>query len=83
MSKTNFLPDSASTQLQLRLTLALFLATGPEQRFLWLVLEYFYCHTRAPSWILSSAENLASSNLQDGATKWYYFLKESPTHPTT
>ena len=28
----------------------------------------------APSWILSQAENLASSSLQDGATKWYYFL---------
>ena len=28
----------------------------------------------APSWILSKAENLASSSLQDGATKWYYFL---------
>ena len=33
-----------------------------------------YCHTRAPSWILSQAENLASVILQDGATKWYYFL---------
>ena len=28
----------------------------------------------APSWILSLAENLASSNLQDGATKWHYYL---------
>ena len=28
------------------------------------------CHTRAPSWSLSSAENLLSSSLQDGATKW-------------
>ena len=28
----------------------------------------------APSRILSKAENLASSSLQDGATKWYYFL---------
>ena len=27
----------------------------------------------APSWILSLAENLASSNLQDGATKWHYY----------
>ena len=35
----------------------------------------------APSWILSKAENLASSSLQDGATKWYYFLEEPPTHP--
>ena len=33
-------------------------------------LTFNFCHTRAPSWILSSAENLASSNLQDGATKW-------------
>ena len=32
----------------------------------------------APSWILSS-----SSSLQDGATKWYYFLKELATHPPT
>ena len=32
------------------------------------------CHTRAPSWILSYAENLASFSLQDGATKWYHFL---------
>ena len=29
----------------------------------------------APSWIFSQAENLASSSLQDGATKWYYFLQ--------
>ena len=33
-------------------------------------LTFNFFHTRAPSWILSSAENLASSNLQDGATKW-------------
>ena len=36
----------------------------------------------APSWIHSKAENLASSSLQDGATKGYYFLKLPPTHPT-
>ena len=37
----------------------------------------------APSWILSQAENLASTSLQDGATKWYYFLQEpDPTDPT-
>ena len=30
----------------------------------------------APSWILSLPENLESSSLQDGVTKWYYFLKE-------
>ena len=37
----------------------------------------------APSWILSKAENLASPSLQDGATKWVYFLKENhqPTWP--
>ena len=29
------------------------------------------------------AEILASSSLQDGATKWQYFLKESSTHPPT
>ena len=39
-----------------------------------------FCHTRAPSWILSQAENLASVSLQDGATKWYYFLVWT-THP--
>ena len=35
------------------------------------IMQYFrkhYCHTRAPSWILSQAENLASFSLQDGAT---------------
>ena len=32
----------------------------------------------ALSCILSKAENLASSNLQDGAKKWDYFLKEKP-----
>ena len=40
----------------------------------------------APSWILSNAENLASFSLQDGATKWYYFLSETgrpPGHPAT
>ena len=44
-----------------------------------LLINYF-CHTRAPSWILSQAENLASVSLQDGATKWYYFLVWT-THP--
>ena len=39
-----------------------------------------FCHTRAPSWILSSADNLASSNLQDGATKWLYYAVGT-THP--
>ena len=34
----------------------------------------------APSWILSLAENLASSSLQDGATKWLYYLTKPP-HP--
>ena len=33
-------------------------------------LEPNFCHTQAPSWILSKAKNLASSSLQDGATKW-------------
>ena len=43
----------------------------------------------APSWILSLAENLASSSLQDGATEWHYSLTgttyplPTPTHPTT
>ena len=43
--------------------------------------HFIFCHTWAPSWILSSAENLACSNLQYGARKWEYFLKESPTWP--
>ena len=30
-----------------------------------------YCHTRAPSWIFSLAENLGSSSIQDGAMKWH------------
>ena len=33
----------------------------------------------APSWILSWAENLASSSLQDGATKWLYYLGVTDT----
>ena len=33
----------------------------------------------APSWILSKAENLASSNLQGGATTWHYC--HETTHP--
>ena len=41
-----------------------------------------YCHTRAPSWIISCAENLASSSLQDGATKWVYYAVGT-THPPT
>ena len=41
-----------------------------------------YCHTRAPSWILSYAENLASFSLQDGATKWLYYAvgTDHPPH---
>ena len=45
-----------------------------------------YCHTRAPSWILSQAENLASPSLQDEATKWLYYAvgtAHPPTHPGT
>ena len=38
--------------------------------------------TRAPSWILGQAENLASFSLQDGATKWYYFLVWTTYPPT-
>ena len=41
-----------------------------------------FCHTRAPSWILSYAENLASSSLQDGAMKWLY-CAVGTTHPNT
>ena len=43
--------------------------------------EYFMLlpHS-APSLILSLAENLASSSLQDGATKWLYYLT-GPPHP--
>ena len=38
----------------------------------------------APYWILSLAENLASSSFQDGATEWHYSLTGTthpPTHP--
>ena len=37
----------------------------------------------APSWILSKAENLASSSLQDGATKWHHSdeTTHQPSHP--
>ena len=40
--------------------------------------QFNYCllPQSAPSWILSRAENLASSSLQDGATKWYYYCQE-------
>ena len=41
-------------------------------------LQEFLPHS-APSWILSIAENLASTSLQDGATKWHY--SEETTHP--
>ena len=34
----------------------------------------------APSWILSKAENLASTSLQDGVTQWHY---SEATHPPT
>ena len=37
----------------------------------------------APSWILSLAENLASSSLQDGATEWHYYDHIPPTQPPT
>ena len=41
----------------------------------------------APSWILSLAENLASSSLQDGATEWHYSgtgtTYPPSTHPPT
>ena len=36
----------------------------------------------APSWIFSLSENLASSNLQDGASERLYYA-ENPIHPPT
>ena len=36
------------------------------------ICNFVYCHTRLH--LGFSADNLASSSLQDGATKWYYFL---------
>ena len=39
-----------------------------------LIVETLLLPHSAPSWILSLAENLASSILQDGATEWYYSL---------
>ena len=69
-------------------------STGISQHNLWKVTDnvsqaykanvlMFLPHS-VPSWILSKAENLASPSLQDGATKWEYFLKENhpATHPT-
>ena len=54
--------------------------------FWWLPLlnwhDFWYCHNRAPSWIFSSAENLASSSLQDGATRWLYYVAGT-TYQTT
>ena len=45
--------------------------------------KWLYIATLGPIWkISSSAENLASLSLQDGATKWLYFLAEPPTHPS-
>ena len=47
--------------------------------------DYLLPHS-APSWILSLAENLASSSLQDGATKCLYYVPEAthpPSHPPT
>ena len=43
---------------------------------------FFYEHAmilphKAPSWILSKSENLASPSLQDGASKWVYILIET------
>ena len=35
-----------------------------------------------PSWILSISENLARSSLQDGATKWLYYVRGT-SHPAT
>ena len=42
----------------------------------------FFCHTRSPSWILSYAENLASSSLQERVMKWLYYVVGT-THPPT
>ena len=42
--------------------------------------KWLYIATLGPIWkISSSAENLARLSLQDGATKWLYFLPEPPT----
>ena len=47
----------------------------------WLDFWRGYCHTQAPSWILS----LASFSLQDGATKWYYnhWLSQPANQPAS
>ena len=36
----------------------------------------------APSWILSLAENLASSILQDGAMEWHNYVPATTNPPT-
>ena len=45
-------------------------------------LKGLFCHIRAPSWIHSKVDNLVSSSLQDGATKWYDYVGDDhpPTH---
>ena len=46
------------------------------------LLDSYYCHTQLHLGFsdLSKAENLASSSLQDGATKCHYF-HETTRHP--
>ena len=63
-----------------RLLVAFFIKNRSSFRRLFIkVRSSFYLTTlymlphSAPSWILSLAENLARSILQDGATKWYYY----------
>ena len=56
------------SQKWLRLT---FLVMGVLTRFCMFFFFILLPHS-APSWILSKAENLASSILQDGAMEWHY-----------
>ena len=56
-----------------------------EQWCYWIWYKMLLPHL-APSWILSYAENLASFNLQDGATEWYYnhsWASQPPSQPAS
>ena len=62
------------------------IACATHRPYGYIMLNILYSESRilphsAPSWILSKAENLASSSLQDGATKWYYFLSKPADRP--
>ena len=60
-------------------------SSGPNIFLHYEFLDLNFCHTWTPWWMFSSAENRASSSLQDEATKWLYhaaWTTHQPTHPT-